>query len=123
MMNQKLKEAATWGKINAIIGMIGSAMSILTIIGIPVGVLSLLGFLKLNQATDELKLLSQKETTTTEEYENLMETYGNYHKMLGIAQITGLVMAILGMLFWIALIMIFAATFDGMPRMMRGYYY
>ncbi|MCI0502832.1 MAG: DUF5362 family protein [Fusobacteria bacterium] len=97
----KLNSAIKWGKFNAIIGMIGSVIAILGCISLPVGIIMLIGFMKLNNATDELKALAAKAGSSAEDYENVIEKYGNYLKMLGIANIINIVMAVLGVIFYV----------------------
>ena len=62
-MQEKIKEAQIWGKIHAIIGIVGSVFSMLSIVGIPLGVLALLAYLRLNKATDDLKVAAGRSRT------------------------------------------------------------
>lgn len=74
------------------------------------GVLMLLGFMKLNNATDELKRISMKnDLVTTEDYEEVISLYGKYMKMISIASIVSIVMSIIGFILYI---LIFAAIFS-----------
>ena len=121
-MNATLKNTIRWGKFNAILGMVTSAFSILSVVGAPFGVLSLLGFIKLNTATDTLKNLTLKEDPSPKEYEEILVTYGEYHKWLGIAQIAQIVLSIMAIFFWIVVVVALMRYYNG-PTMMRGYYY
>lgn len=101
-MNNKLTNALKWGKFTAIIGIITSALSILSCAGAIFGIITLLGYLKLNKATDDLKQLTMSNPNPSgEDYENLMVSYGDYFKMLGIAQIVAIALTLLGVIFYI----------------------
>lgn len=109
-MNLKIKEALTWGRIVSIFGFITSIFTMLSCIGIPAGIIMLLGYIKLNNATDELKRISMKQDpVTTEDYEEVLVLYGKYLKMFGIAIIVSIAMSIIAMILYI---LVFAAIFS-----------
>lgn len=113
-MNLKIKEAITWGRVVAIFGFIGSGLSMLSCIGIPVGVITLLGFIKLNNATDELKAISLKnEAKTVEDYEEVLSLYGKFFKMLTIGAIVSIVMSIIVTILYVMFFVALFAGFDG----------
>lgn len=98
-MSVKLSSALRWGRFNAILGII---MSIGTLVGcLPIGIVILIAYLKLNGATDALKTLATKASNTTEDYENVIEKYGEYLKMLGIANILAIVLSIVVALIYV----------------------
>lgn len=98
---EKLTSAVKWGKFNAIFGIIVSILTILSCTGIVSGILMLLAYLKLNNATDALKELAAKAGNTSEEYEGVIEKYGEYLKFLGIVNIISLVLIILAVVLFI----------------------
>ncbi len=113
-MDLKIKEAITWGRVVAILGFISSGLTMLTFIGIPVGVLMLLGFVKLNNATDELKAISQKGgNRTAEDYEEVISLYGKCYKMIGIGAIVSVIMSIIGMILYALFFVFLFASFNG----------
>lgn len=112
-MNLKIKDALIWGRVVSIFGFITSIFTMLSGFGIPVGVLMLLGYIKLNNATDELKKISMKQDpATTEDYEEVIDLYGKYLKLLAISSIVSIVMAIIGMILVLAFVILFAAGFE-----------
>lgn len=112
-MQEKIREAQTWGKIHAIIGIVGSVFSMLSVVGIPMGVLALLAYLRLNRATDDLKALGAKEIQTAEDYQGVVEGYGAYMKLLTIGQIIGIALAVLTVGFCLILAMSFYGMMGG----------
>lgn len=117
-MENKLRNAVKWGRFNAVFGIIISAIQIVSCFGIVTGIIMLMSYIKLNKATDDLKLLEGKEAKTPEEYENVMEKYGEYLKLMGIANIVALVLGIisiiLGFLFFGVIVSIIAGAAGGM---------
>lgn len=112
-MNLKIKDALTWGRIVSIFGFITSIFTMLSGFGIPVGVVMLLSFIKLNNATDELKRISMKQDpVTAEDYEEVIDLYGKYLKLLAIATILSIVMTIIAMILVFAFVILFAAGFE-----------
>lgn len=109
-MNLKIKDALIWGRIVTIFGFITSIFTILSCVGIPAGILMLLGYIKLNNATDELKRISMKQDPVTiEDYEEVFDLYGKYLKLLGISIIVSIAMSIVAMILYA---MFFAAIFS-----------
>lgn len=109
-MNEKLKDVLKWGKFNAIVGIITSALSMLSCVGIPVGILMLMGYMKLNNATDELKqLVAVNPNPSAQDYENILAMYGNYLKMLSIGWIVSIVM---GLVVMVVYFLFFAVMFS-----------
>lgn len=109
-MNFKIKEALIWGRIVSIFGFITSIFTILSFVGIPAGILMLLGYIKLNNATDELKRISLKQDpVTTADYEEVLGLYGKYLKLLGISIIVSIAMSIIAMILYA---IFFAAIFS-----------
>ncbi len=109
-MNLKIKDALTWGRIVSIFGFITSIFTMLSCVGIPAGILMLLGYIKLNNATDELKRISMKQDPiTTEDYEEVIDLYGKYMKMFGIAVIVSIAMSLVVMVLYA---LFFAAIFS-----------
>ena len=94
----KLTSAVKWGKFNAIIGIIISIFTILSCAGLVPGILMLIAYLKLNNATDALKELAAKAANSTEEYETVIEKYGEYLKFLGITNILSIVVGIIAVI-------------------------
>jgi hypothetical protein len=118
-MNLKIKEALTWGRIVSIFGFITSIFTMLSCVGIPAGILMLLGYIKLNNATDELKRISMKqEPATAEDYEEVIDIYGKYLKLLGISIIVSIAMSIVAMILYV---LVFAAIFSASFGAYNGY--
>ena len=113
-MNNKLTSAVKWGKFNSIFGIVMSILSILSCVGLVVGILMLIAYLKLNAATDSLKELSTKAANSSEEYETVVEKYGEYLKYLGITNIIVLVLMIVGIIFSIIFYSVLFATVGSM---------
>lgn len=112
-MNEKIKEALTWGRIVSIFGFITSIFTMLSCVGIPAAIIMLLGYIKLNNATDELKRISMKQDlVTTADYEEVFDLYGKYLKLMGISIIVSIVMSIIAMIIYgIFFAAIFSAGF------------
>ena len=109
-MDLKIKDALTWGRFVSIFGFITSIFTMLSCFGLPIGILMLMGYIKLNNATDELKRISMKtDMVTKEDYEEVISLYGKYMKMFGIASIVSIVMTIIGVILYVLL---FAAIFS-----------
>ena len=113
-MNLKIKEAVTWGRLVAIFGFISSGLTMLSCVGIPVGIIMLLGFIKLNNATDELKAISLKgEARTAEDYEEVIGLYGKCFKMIGIGAIVSVIMSIVVMILYALFFAVLFSSFSG----------
>ncbi len=113
-MNLKIKDAVSWGRFVAIFGFITSGFTMLSFVGIPIGVIMLLGYIKLNNATDELKKISEKTgELTTGDYEDVLSLYGKYFKLIGIGTIVSIVMSIIGIIFYILFFMALFAGYSG----------
>ena len=112
-MNEKLKDVLKWGKFQAIVGIITSAFSLLSCVGIPMGILMLMGYMKLNNATDELKrLVEANPNPSSEDYENIMVLYGGYLKMLSIGWIVSIVMGIVLTIIYFVFIAVIMSAFS-----------
>ncbi len=110
-MNLKIKEALTWGRIVSIFGFITSIFTMLSGFGIPIGIIMLLSYIKLNNATDELRRISLKQDpVTTEDYEEVIDLYGKYLKLLGISTIVSIILGIIGFIVIIAITVLFAGS-------------
>lgn len=106
-MDLKIKDALTWGRFVSIFGFITSIFTMMSCIGIPVGVIMLISFMKLNNATDELKRISLNlENATKENYEEVVSIYGKFLKMMGIASIVSIAMSIIGVILYILLFVV-----------------
>ena len=86
----------------------------LSCIGIPVGVIMLLGYIKLNNATDELKKISMRtDELTAGDYEEVITLYGKFFKMIGIGTIVSIAMGIILAIFYFLFIMAIVASYSG----------